>query len=78
MSTQTTAYLRPATPDDVQTAVTLIKGVTGKFADVVADEGGNPLLAVKLDEAGHSGLASAVTMINEQAGMPVLERVFGL
>lgn len=76
--TLTTAYIKPATPEDEQTAVSLIKGVTGKFASVVADENGNPLWAVKLDDAGHHDLRVAIGCINEQAGMPVLERVYGL
>ncbi len=76
--TLTTVYLKPATPADEQTAVSLIKGVTGKFAAVALDEGGNPMLTVKLDDAGHRELDLAIGCINEQAGMPVLERVYGL
>lgn len=74
--TLTTSYIQPATPDDVQTAITLVKGVTGKFANVVADENGAPLLAVKLEEHDHRDLDLAIGSINEQAGMPVLEHVY--
>jgi hypothetical protein len=67
------SFLVPATPDDVATATSLIKGITGKFGEVVHDEGAPLMIKVRLEPAEQETLRLAVASVNEQATMPVLE-----
>jgi hypothetical protein len=67
------SFLVPATADDVATATSLIKGITGKFGEVVHDEGAPLMIKVRLEPSQQDTLRLAVETINEQAVMPVLE-----